>query len=80
MSVTYYLAQADDGRITLDRECRGSLLKAITVSDPEVIRREIDGEMVDVPQYWQSYGEARQKVKDGDFDHVWGEGYFARKQ
>ncbi|MDR6389211.1 hypothetical protein [Paraburkholderia phenoliruptrix] len=75
--VTYYLAQADDGRVTLDRECHGSLLKAITVSDPEVIRREVEGEMVDVPQYWQSYANARVQVDEGEFRHVRGEGYFA---
>ena len=73
----YYLAQADDGRITLDRECHGSLLKAITVSDPEVIRREVEGEMVDVPQYWQSYANARAQVDEGEFRHVRGQGYFA---
>lgn len=78
--VTYYLAHANDGRITLDRECHGSLLKAITVSDPEIIRREIDGEPVDAPQYWQSYAEARGQVNDGEFRHVRGEGYFASKR
>ncbi|TCG09345.1 hypothetical protein BZM27_05960 [Paraburkholderia steynii] len=76
----YYLAQADNGRITLDRECHGSLIKAITVNDPPIIRREIDGEMVDCPQYWESYAEARQQVNASEFDHVRGEGYFARKQ
>jgi hypothetical protein len=80
MSVTYYLAQADDGRITLDRECHGNLLKAITVSDPTVIRREVDGDMVDAPQYWESYGEARQKVSDAEFNRVRGEGFFAKEQ
>lgn len=75
--ITYYLAQADDGRITLDRECYGSMLKAITVNEPEAVRREIDGEMVDVPQYWQSYANARAQVNDGEFRHVRGQGYFA---
>lgn len=78
--VTYYLAQADNGRITLDRECHGSLIKAITVSDPSVIRREIDGEMVECPQYWESFELARREVKASEFRRVWGEGYFAREQ
>jgi hypothetical protein len=80
MSVTYYLAQADDGRITLDRECHGNLLKAITVSAPSSVRREIEGELVDVPQYWESYSKARAQVSATGYEHIRGNGWFAAKE
>lgn len=76
--VTYYLAQRDDGRIVLDRECCGSLIKAITVDDPSIERYEISGEMVDAPQYHESYAEAREHVDESSYEHVRGAGWFAR--
>jgi hypothetical protein len=77
--VIYHLCGQEDGRIVLDREVRGVLLKQIAVKDPSVIRREIDGEMVDVPQYWESFSEARAKVEDSAYRHVWGAGWFFAK-
>lgn len=78
--VTYYLAQAENGRITLGRECHGSLIKAITVEDPTTHFKMVDGEIVERPLYMESYWEARREVNEAEFEYVRGEGYFARKQ
>jgi hypothetical protein len=75
----YLLGQAENGRITLDRECHGSLLKTIKVDDPPVIRREIDGKMVDCSQHHESFAKARAKVETKDFVRT-PEGWFARKE
>jgi hypothetical protein len=75
---TYFLARQDDGRIVLDRELHGSLLKTIEVAEPSIVRREIDGEMVECPQYWESFAEARAKVETKDFLRK-PEGWFAQE-
>jgi hypothetical protein len=56
------------------------LLKTIEVAEPSVIRREIEGEMVDCPQYWESFAAARAKVDTKGFAHVRGEGWFAEEK
>ncbi len=78
--LTYFLARQADGRIVLDRELHGSLLKTLEVTDPPILRREIDGEMVECPQYWESFAEARRKVDMADYAHVRGEGWFAKEK
>jgi hypothetical protein len=77
--LTYFLAQQSDGRIVLDRECHGRYLRAIDVAEPSTIRREIEGEMVDCPQYRESFAEARAKVDEGQYRQVRGEGFFAKE-
>lgn len=74
--LTYFLAKQADGRIVLDRELHGSLLKTFEVADPSVVRREIEGEMVECPQYWESFAEARLKVDMAGYARVRGEGWF----
>lgn len=80
MSVTYYLAEQSDGRIVLDRECHGALIQTISVADPSIVQREIDGEWVETPQYWESFAAARRKVDCGEFENVRGAGWFRRSR
>jgi len=60
----YYLFERADGRIVLDREALGIILKTIEAPEPSVIRREVDGEMVEAPQYWESFSAARAQVNE----------------
>jgi hypothetical protein len=78
--LTYFLAKQSDGRIVLDRELHGSLLKTIEVAEPSVVRREIEGEMVECPQYWESFAMARRTVDMAGYVHVRGEGWFAKEK
>ena len=76
----YLLGQSENGRITLDRECHGSLIKTIKVDDPPVIRREISGEMMECPQYLESFARARAQVETSGYEHIRGEGWFAKTE
>ena len=76
--LTYFLAKQADGRIVLYRELHGSLLKTIEVADPPIVRREIEGEMVECPQFWESFAAARAKVETKDFART-PEGWFAKE-
>jgi hypothetical protein len=77
--LTYFLAQQADGRIVLDRELHGSLLDTFEVAEPPIVRRESDGQMVECPQYWESFAEARAKVETKDFART-PEGWFAKEK
>jgi hypothetical protein len=60
----YYLSERPDGRIVFDREIVGTVLQKHEAADPSVIRREVDGEMIDFPQWHESFAEAREKVNE----------------
>jgi hypothetical protein len=60
----YYLSERPDGRIVLDREPVGTVLQKHEAAEPSVIRREIDDEMIDFPQWHESFAEAREKVRE----------------
>ncbi|HDR9497063.1 TPA: hypothetical protein QDC06_000250 [Burkholderia cepacia] len=77
---TYYLSEQGDGRIVLDRECHGALIQTVSVSDPSVVHREIDGEWIEAPQYWESFFSARAKVGTEKLEYVAGEGWFRRTE
>jgi hypothetical protein len=60
----YYLSERRDGRIVLEREAMGVVLQKHDAPEPSFIRREVDGEMVDVPIYGESFAAARTKVNE----------------
>lgn len=61
---TYYVSERPDGRIILDRQASGIVLQKIETPQPSIIRRQINGEMIEVYQYCESFSIARAKVKE----------------
>jgi hypothetical protein len=62
--LTYYLSERKDGRILLDRESHGIVLQKVEAPDPSAIRRRAGIEIVDVPQYHESFTAARALVNE----------------
>lgn len=60
--MTYIVSERPDGRIVLGREAFGIVLQNIEAPEPSVIRRWIDGELINFPQYHESFSVARRRV------------------
>jgi hypothetical protein len=74
--VAFHLCIQSDGRIVLDREIQGELVKTIEVADPPLKWRWLDDEWQQVPEYRCAYEAARGKVDDSKFNYVDGQGWY----
>lgn len=72
----YHLCLQSDGRIVLDRDVKGELLRTIEVADPPMVQRWIEDKWQHVPAYAYAYDAARGKVDEREFEYVRGEGWF----
>jgi hypothetical protein len=72
----YHLCIQSDGRIVLDREIQGELVKTIEVADPPLKWRWLEEEWQQVPEYRSAYEAARGKVSEKGLRYERGEGWF----
>lgn len=79
----YHLCEQSDGRIVLDREINGELVQTIEVDDPPLAwgwnRDDSVWTLEQRPAWHVTYRLARAQVKDADYEHVPGEGWFRRE-
>ena len=78
--ITYYLSRQLDGQLILDREILGEIISSVEVADPPSKSILIDGEHVDVPQYWMSYADARWQIDTSGMKYISGKGWIMDDQ
>lgn len=72
----YHLCIQADGRVVLDRDLQGELLRTIEVAEPPLVQRWIEDRWQRVPAYAYAYDCARGKVDDREFNYVDGQGWY----